>query len=269
MTTDLASRARHMRQEVLRLAHGAGGNGAHIAPSLSCVEILVALYGCIVDCQAIAARLPLRDRVILGKGHAGLAQYVALAEFGLITREQLDEFEKDGGDLPGQPSQNIDLGLEFSSGSLGLGITYAAGLALGLRECCGSGVYVICGDGELNEGSVWEAAMFAGHSHLENLTVIVDRNSMQSDGFAKDILSFDISGMFAACGFDVRECDGHDADMLAQTISCEHAGRPLAVIAKTVKGKGVPFMENNRSWHHARLNDKQYAEAISALGEAI
>ena len=245
--------ARNIRRNVLLSAFKAGTNGAHLAPSLSCVEILTALYANILKTED-------DGHFILSKGHAGPAFYAALYEAGLISQKDFASFEENGGDFPGQPSKNIEKHIEFSGGSLGMGLSYGIGLAISSNK----NVFVLIGDGESNEGSVWEAAMFAGFNALSNLTVIVDFNGMQADGFSCDILSVDIQKMWEACGWEVAACDGHKTDEITQALLKEHK-KPLVVIAKTVKGKGVSFMENNRDWHHARLTEKQKDAALAEV----
>lgn len=245
--------ARNIRKNILLSAFKAGANGAHVAPSLSCVEILTAVYANVLKTEN-------DGHFILSKGHAGLAYYAALRESGWISQKDFDSFEENGGDFPGQPSKNIKKHIEFSGGSLGMGLSYGIGLAIG----SGQKVIVLIGDGEANEGSIWEASMFAGYNDLSNLTVIVDFNGMQADGFSCDILSVDVRKMWEACGWEVVVCDGHKTDEITKALMKEHK-KPLVVIAKTIKGKGVSFMENNRDWHHARLTEKQKEAALAEV----
>jgi len=248
--------AKSMRLNILRLAARAGveGKGAHIAPSLSMVEILAVLF---------IKVMRLQDVFVLSKGHGGLAYYTALKEAGIITGEQLDSFETDGGDFPGQPSKKNENGIAFSSGSLGLGLSYACGLAIAAkRQCNDKKIYVLLGDGELNEGSNWEAVMFAKHQKLGNIVAVVDYNGMQSDGASKEILGMDLESMFKALGWQTRICNGHSIDELAAAFEFSEREVPNVILAKTIKGKGVSFMENNNVWHHNRLNDEQYQNAL-------
>lgn len=263
--SDWTRHTKNMRRNIIIRSFEAGANGAHIAPSLSCVDILCALYGEVMRYDVSDFKNASRDRFILSKGHAGLALYTALCEFGIISQEQYASFEKNGGYFAGQPSKNISVGIEYSGGTLGLGLSYGIGLAQTIGQ---NRVYVLLGDGECNEGSVWESAMFAGFHKIKNLTVVVDCNKMQSDGNCEDILTFDIANMFQSCGFRVTECNGHDVDALITALTAEHDSNPLTVIAHTVKGKGIPFMENMREWHHARLTEKQKNEALSLLEES-
>lgn len=246
-----------MRLDILRLAHAAGRKGAHIAPSLSMVEILAVLFVEVMDHE--------RDLFVLSKGHGALCYYTAMHRAGLIGRDQLDTFEENGGEFSGQPSRSDRNRIAFSSGSLGMGLSYGAGRALAKKRSGDGGkVYVLIGDGELNEGSIWEAAMFSAQFELNNLVAIVDKNNMQSDGCSKDIMRLDIQSVWQSFGWDVATCDGHDVSALREALSSEN-NRPRVLIAETVKGKGVSFMEHQRGWHHGHLTDAQYAEAMAEV----
>ena len=256
MTEKLNAAVKSMRLNILRLAAKAGteGKGAHIAPSLSMVEILAVLFTEVIRPQ---------DMFVLSKGHGGLAYYAALREAGIITGEQLDSFETDGGDFPGQPSKKVESGIMFSGGSLGMGLSYACGLAVAAKKHCKDRrIYVLLGDGELNEGSNWEAVMFAKQQKLGNIVAVVDYNGMQSDGVSAEILSVNIESVFNAFGWQTRICDGHSAGELSSAYDFSESETPKVILAKTVKGKGVSFMENNNAWHHNRLNDEHYQNAI-------
>ncbi|WP_321504127.1 transketolase [uncultured Methanoregula sp.] len=264
---NIGAMAKRMRKKVLDLALSAGNNGAHVGSALSIIEIMAVLYGGIMKINPENPRWEGRDRFILSKGHGSLGYYTALAEAGLITFEELDTFEKNGGFLPGQPVMNPDKGIEFSSGSLGHGLSLGTGVALaGKKQNAGFRVYVLMGDGECNEGSVWEAAMAARHYKLSNLTAIIDANDMQSDGARCDIMAADYEAMWRGCGWDVVVADGHDVRSLYGTLRTENpTGMPRVIIAKTVKGKGVSFMEGNNEWHHNRLTQAQYDTAVREL----
>lgn len=246
------------RMDILNAAFHAGKNGAHIAPSLSDVDI----------CLAILSEFDgSSDSFILSKGHGALGYYAAMHQVGMITDEQFDSFEANGGEFPGQPSRGPHNKIECSSGSLGMGMAYGLGVALAKRG--GSGmVYVVVGDGELNEGSNWEAAALARQYSLENMVVVVDNNSLQSDGSCKDICGQDLRALWDAHGWAAVECDGHSMEELCRSIHCGHKGSPLAILANTTKGKGVSFMENNNAWHHAVLGQDDYQKAAREIGEA-
>lgn len=253
--------ARNIRKNIIRLSYQAGKKGTHIASSLSLVEILLVLFQDNFDYE--------KDKFILSKGHGGLGYYSVLHAVNQITREQLDTFEKNGGDFPGQPSKQLDTGILYSSGSLGLGLSYGIGHAWSMKVNSKAGkVVVVLGDGELNEGSVWESVMLARHLGLSNLLAIVDWNGMQSDGFSKDILNMELPQIWASFGWDVIVCNGHDVVELQKAYTQQNKGgeKPKVVLAETVKGKGVSFMEGNKEWHHGHLSDNQYDAAIKELG---
>jgi transketolase len=260
--------ATQMRKNALRMALLAGSNGAHLGAGLSIIEIMATLYCLVMTMNSKSLTGSGRDRFILSKGHGTLGYYPALEAAGIITEEQLFTFEQNGGCLPGQPSINTDLGIEYSSGSLGLGLSYAVGLCLAFqRSKQPNRVYVLLGDGECNEGTIWEAAMSAVHYKLSNLTVIVDANSMQSDGKTCDILNIDLVKMWHGFGWEVAPVkDGHDiAQLFASLTRPATEGKPRVIIARTVKGKGVSFMENNNEWHHNRLSQAQFDAAMAEL----
>lgn len=255
--SELKDISKEMRKEILRLTFETGNKGAHIAPSLSMVEIMSSLFCGVMDHE--------KDVFVLSKGHGGLCYYTALYMAKLITKEQLDTFEKNGGLFPGQPSRLGNPIISYSSGSLGMGLSYAAGLAW--KDCKAGNqnkYYVLVGDGELNEGSNWESAMFIKQNAISNIIVIVDKNEMQSDGFSKDILNTDISALWKACGWEVIEADGHNEEELCEAL-LRDSDIPKVIVANTVKGKGISFMENDRTWHHNHLSEKQYLEALAEV----
>lgn len=263
----LKKAALEMRKAALFMALSAKNEGAHLGGGLSMIEIMAALYLSIMKIDPEKPEMEKRDRFILSKGHGVLALYAALYQAGFIKKEELVTFKNDQTDLYGHPSLNIKKGIEFSSGSLGQGLSLGVGTALALKRKRNftSKVYVLLGDGECDEGSVWEAAASAAHFHLDNLTVIVDKNGLQYDGQTEMVLSMEsLSEKFEAFGFDTFEVDGHDFEDLS-TAFIQNCDRPKAIIAHTVKGKGVSFMENKREWHHARLIQKQYEQAIAEL----
>lgn len=258
--------ARKMRQNILHLAHQAGNNGSHLGPALSIVEIMAVLYLHVMKIKPGDPSWDERDRFILSKGHGALGMYVAMCEAGVISKDDLYTYEVNGGSFPGQPSKNLSKGIEYSGGSLGLGLSYGAGIALAAkREKYDFRTYVLMGDGELNEGTVWESAMFARHQQLGSLTVVVDRNHMQSDGPSEGILSMDVEAAWRGFGWEVVSCDGHNVGDLLRAFEQNVTNYPRAIIANTVKGKGVSFMENSKDWHHNRLTDDLYPKALDEL----
>ncbi len=267
--TELERRANDMRADIVRMIAEAGSG--HPGGSLSCADILAALYfGGVLEHDPRNPQWEGRDRFILAKRHAAPALYAALAQAGYIPREELATLRKLGSRLQGHPDSNQVPGVEVSTGSLGQGLSIAAGAAAGLRlDGAPQTVFALLGDGECQEGQVWEAAMFAAHRKLDNLVAIVDRNGLQIDGRTCDVCDpGDLGAKFAAFGWDVAEVDGHDLDALVAVLGAAKAGRdgrPHAVIARTVKGKGVPFMENEAGWHGKAPNAEQAAEALAAL----
>jgi transketolase len=259
--------ARRMRKKALELAYSAGNNGAHLGPGLSIIEITAVLYGGIMKMDPKNPRWADRDRFILSKGHGSLGYYTALAEAGFITADELSGFEKNGGFLPGQPVMNMDKGIEFSSGSLGHGLSLGVGVALaGKKRGRDYKVYVLMGDGECNEGTIWEAAMAARHYKLSNLIAIIDANDLQSDGAREKILAADYEAIWKGFGWNVVVIDGHNIPALCETLTTPNKTEyPRVIIARTVKGKGISFMEGNNEWHHNRLTKDQYDAAMREL----
>lgn len=265
----LRARALRMRRAALDMAFAAGPLGAHVGPALSIIEITAVLYGAVMRLDPTNPAWPDRDRFLLSKGHGSLGLYTALAEAGVIPREELKTFEVPESHLTGQPAMNLAKGIEISSGSLGLGLSVGVGMSLAMRmasRACRT--FVLMGDGECNEGTVWEAAMTASHLRLEHLISIVDANGMQSDGPCTSVLDMGShEEKWRSFGWDTLAVDGHDVGALYDAFTAPRTGaaRPLAVIARTVKGKGVSFMERNNEWHHNRLTQAQYDAAVAEL----
>lgn len=263
---ELKNHARFMRISALKMAFECGVS-AHLGGGLSCIDILAMLYGKIMNNADKSLSFAEKDKFIMSKGHGVLGLYAALAEFGIISNDLLATFQKDGSDLIAHPVMNEELGIESSSGSLGQGISMAVGLALlAKKKNYSYKVYVLCGNGECNEGSVWEAVMSAVNFSLDNLTIIIDNNHLQSDGFSKDVMNVSerYSAMFNAVGCNTFEVDGHNLDELLQAF-LQPQNQVKVIVANTVKGKGVSFMENDNEWHHNRLIEKQYQSALTEL----
>jgi transketolase len=263
--------ARKMRRNILDMAYGCGGN-AHVGGGLSIVEIMAVLYGAVMNFDAKNPRDPDRDRFILSKGHGVLGYYAALAQSGFFPEELLETFQRDGTELVAHPVMNQALGIESSNGSLGQGLSFAVGVAIAAKlRRKNFHTYVLLGNGECDEGSVWEAVMLASQRGLDNLTAVVDCNAMQSDGNSEDIINLSpMSEKFAAFGWETAAADGHDVKALYAALSprTPGGGRPRAVIADTVKGRGVSFMENSKDWHHNRLTQALYERALAEMGDA-
>ena len=267
--TELERRANEMRVDIVRMIAEAGSG--HPGGSLSCTDILAALYfSGVLEHDPANPGWEGRDRFILAKGHAAPALYAVLAQAGYFPREELLTLRKLGTRLQGHPDSNQLPGVEVSTGSLGQGLSIAAGAAAGFKLDGGpQAVFALLGDGECQEGQVWEAAMFAAHRGLDNLVAVVDRNGLQIDGCTADVCDpGDLGAKFAAFGWDVEEVDGHDPDALVAVLGAAKAGRggrPHAVIARTVKGKGVSFMENQAGWHGKAPTPEQAEEALAEL----
>jgi transketolase len=243
-------------------------NVGHIGSALSVTEILAALYGGVLRLPGLDA--PERDRFVLGKGHAALALYGALHLAGYLQREALDTFCAERSLLGVHPEHAL-AGVDFSTGSLGHGLCIGAGSALAAR-LTGSPrrVFVLVSDAELDEGSLWEAVMFAAHHRLANLVAIVDANGQQALGHTRDVLSLEpLAERFAAFGWDVREVDGHDVPAIQEALATVEGDRaaPRAVLARTTFGKGVSFMEGRIKWHYWPMSDAEYAQALGELEE--
>jgi len=264
-SVDLAWRIRSGAVEMTHRAHA-----SHVGAVLSAADIVAVLYANILTFDARNPKMPERDRFILCKGHAGAAVYIALAEMGFFPREWLETYCADGSLLSGHVSHAGVPGVEFSTGSLGHGLPVAAGMALGLSPKTpgerGGRVFALMGDGECQEGSVWETALFAAHHRLSNLTAIVDHNKMQGLGFSDDILTLSpLREKWTAFGWNAVEVDGHDHDQLRHALSTRDPERPSCIIAHTVKGKGVSFMENSLLWHYRDPQDAAYRQAVDEL----
>lgn len=258
-----------MRRDILELCHRAGGVGAHLGGCLSLVELLAVLYTRHLRFDKNNPLDENRDRFVLSKGHGGIAQYAAMHAAGILTDGQIAQpLLGEDTILFKHPRRNAEKGIEFSGGSLGQGLPFAVGeaIALNMRGNAVSRVYALVGDGELNEGSMWEALSIAGHRKLNTLTVIVDRNGLQLDGFTKDIQSAEnLAERFAAFGFDALEIDGHDPEAIDAALSARPT-KPFAILARTVKGRGVSFAENNADWHANVLTGELYERAGRELG---
>ena len=262
--------ARDIRLNILEMAYNCDGP-AHLGGGLSMVELMTTLYARAMNFDPMDPTLTSRDRFILSKGHGVLGYFPILAKFGYFDESLLETFKVDGSDLVAHPVWNQDLGIESSNGSLGHGLSMAAGIALAAKLRVETyRTYVLLGDGECNEGSVWEAAMFAVQYGLDNLTAIVDWNGFQSDGPSEDVIDNKIlPDRWRGFGWNVIEIDGHDFTEIENSLlNPTFPNVPKVILARTIKGKGVSFMENNNSWHHNRLTRDSYLRAKSEV-EAI
>ena len=267
---EIGAMASFMRRKTLEVSFECGMT-AHLGGGLSMIEIMAVLYGHVLRFEAGNPRWPDRDRFILSKGHGVLGFFPALLAAGIISEEVFRTFQKNGSDLIAHPVMNLDLGIESSNGSLGQGLSMAIGVALAARKRGRDfKTYVLLGDGECNEGAVWEAIMLAAQLGLDNLTAVVDYNGLQSDGESRNIIAVgNLSERLRAFGWHTLDVDGHDIDALVEAFEKPApAGMPRAVVAHTVKGKGIPFMENDNTWHHNRLTKANYEAALASLDGA-
>lgn len=269
IANDLRDKAVQIRRTVLETALAA--KKGHVPPAFSWVEIGVALYyGGILRVDTARPDWTGRDRFILSKGHACLTLYAILADLGFFPKSHLGEFAGNGALLPGHPEPQIP-GVDAISGSLGHGLGFAAGMSLAARLDGQSWrTFTVLGDGECQEGSIWEAAMFAGQHKLGNMIAILDNNKLAATDFVDNIVTLKpVAERFRDCGWDAETIDGHDFDQLLRALSparLEKQQKPLMIIADTIKGRGVDFMENSPQWHHQMPKGEQIASARAQLG---
>lgn len=268
---ELKKLACRLRMGVLTATHGA--KAGHPGGSLSSAEALTWLYFREMHIDPQNPQDPDRDRFVLSKGHSAPGLYAALALRGFFPEEDLPTLRHSGSYLQGHPNMNTVPGVDMSTGSLGQGISAACGMALGAKYTGQElRVYTLLGDGELEEGEVWEAAMFAAHYHLDNLCLIVDNNGLQIDGPVSAVMNpAPVDEKFRAFGFFVQTVDGHSFAQLEQAFAAARAekGRPSAILLKTTKGKGVSYMENQVGWHGKAPNDEEYAQGMAELRAAL
>ncbi len=264
----LKEKTRQLRGTILEMICEAGSG--HPGGSLSAIDILVVLYNNVMQHDSQNPKWEKRDRFILSKGHICPALYAVLADCGYFDVKELKTLRKYGSILQGHPYMHKTPGIEVSSGSLGQGLSVAAGIALGARLDSESyRVYCMMGDGEIQEGQIWEAAMSAGHYKLDNLCGILDYNGLQIDGKTEDVMSIDpCKDKWLSFNWNVIEVDGHDVANVEEAfcLAGAYKGKPTLILAQTVKGKGVPFMENLAAWHGVAPNKEQLASALAELG---
>lgn len=265
----LKKSALNVRRNIVKMVHSA--KSGHPGGSLSGADILTVLYQKCLNIPASwnkSENFETRDRFILSKGHASPLLYAILAEKGIINEEELKNFRKMGSKLQGHPSKGYINGVEASTGSLGQGLSLGCGIAMGLKlDNNPANVIVYLGDGELQEGSCWEAFMQASHRKLDNLIAIIDRNKLQIDGCTENVMALgDVADKIRSFNWEVKEIDGHDFNEIYNAIeTAKQARKPFAIVANTIKGKGVSFMENQAGWHGKAPNDEQLAEALKEL----
>jgi transketolase len=270
---DLAERARFIRREVVRLI--AVAKVGHYASAFSCAEILATLYYGVMSLRRGEPDWADRDRFLFGKGHAAVAQYPILADYAFIERDVLDEYTRIGNPLGDHPDRTRVAGVDFSSGSIGHALSAGLGMCLAGRvNERDYNVFVLLGDGEQNEGQVWEAAMSAAHHKTGRLVAIIDRNRYCLDGEVDEVMGIEpLADKWRAFGWDVHEVDGHDVDALHPLLrglaDREAPTKPAVVIAHTVKGKGVPFMEAEIGWHLGFLGPEDEQRALAAINGEV
>ena len=256
------------RKDILEQVHSA--SSGHIGGALSCIDILTTIYCNHLKYDNKNPKWEDRDRVILSKGHASPALYAILSERGFFDKELLKTFRKRDSILQGHPDMKHIPGVDMSSGSLGQGLSVANGMALaGKLDNKEYNIYVILGDGEIEEGQVWEAAMTSAHYNLNKVIVFIDSNGLQIDGYVKDVMNVEnIEDKFKAFNWNTIRINGHDFDQINNAIitAKESNDKPTAIIAKTIKGKGISFMENNAKWHGKAPNLEEYEKAREELG---
>ena len=259
----LKTTALAVRKNILRMVKA--GRAGHIGGALSSTDILTALYFKIMHTRPHHPSWPQRDRFVLSAGHKCLALYAALAEKGFFDKSILDTYGSLGSKLPGHPNMHYLPGIEANTGALGHGLSIAGGMAMGLRMSeINARVYVIMGDGEMAEGSNWEAAAAASHHRLDNLVLFIDRNSLQISGRTVEVMSYEpLQARWEAFGWSVREIDGHDMRQICETAACApfEKKKPSVILANTVKSKGFSFAEDRVNYHYWKVTDREIAQA--------
>lgn len=266
----LEEKCKELKIDVLKMINKAGSG--HPGGSLSMMEILVALYYEKMRIDPKNSKDESRDRFVLSKGHGAPALYAILADKGYFSKDKLDTFRTLHSPLQGHPDKKKLKGIDASTGSLGQGVSIATGMALGAKALDKDiNIYTVLGDGELQEGQVWEAAIAAAHYKLDNLTVIIDNNGLQIDGRTKDVMDIgNIASKYKAFGFEVIEVlEGNNIEKILEALNVEVKNKPKCIVAYTVKGKGVSFMENKVGWHGKALNDEELEIALKELGQEV
>lgn len=263
----LEAKAKELRKQILSMIYKA--KASHIGSAYSVLDILLCLYDSVIQADPKNSADPGRDRLVLSKGWAASALYAVLADKGFFSAKELEAYCADGSKFIGITTTSGVPTIETTTGSMGHGLPVGAGMALaGKKQGRGNRIFVVISDGELDEGSTWEAVLFAGHNHLDNLVCVVDRNGWQSFGKTKDILNSEpLADKFRAFQWEVTEADGHDFASLEKAFAAIPlcTGKPTAVIARTVKGKGVSFMEDRNEWHYKYPNEEEFIKALQEL----
>jgi transketolase len=265
---NLEEKARHLRADIVKMLYIC--QSGHPGGSLSCVEMLMSLYYKVAHVDSKNPSWEDRDRIVLSKGHACPALYAILADKGYFPRADLWTLRQVNSHLQGHPDMRKTPGIDANTGSLGQGVSIATGMAIAAKyKKADYKVYTVIGDGEAQEGLVWEAAMAAAHYHLDNLTVMLDHNGLQIDGSNEQVMSLgDVMAKYKAFGFECFQVDGHDIDAITKALLAPVSGKPKFICCETVKGKGVSFMEGNFGWHGKAPNEEEYHTALKDLGVA-
>ena len=261
--------AKDIRKKILDLSFYAGSSSSHFGGALSSADIVACLFGEIMNFDKKNFQDPSRDRFILSKGHGCMVYYAVLNILGIISDEKLKTFEKNNSDLLGHPVKNNGIGIDFSTGSLGMGLSLGIGLSLAFKKKeTNNRVFVLVGDGECNEGSIWESALCAPNLKLNNLTVIIDYNNFQQTGPNDEIMSVkNLEKKWSSFNWNTTSVDGHNIDQITEALKVQDNEVPRAIIAKTIKGKGFSFSENNNDWHHKVMTSKNYHEALDEISK--
>ena len=261
--------AKDIRKKILDLSFYAGSSSSHFGGALSSADIVACLFGEIMNFDKKNFQDPSRDRFILSKGHGCMVYYAVLNILGIISDEKLKTFEKNNSDLLGHPVKNNGIGIDFSTGSLGMGLSLGIGLSLAFKKKeTNNRVFVLVGDGECNEGSIWESALCAPNLKLNNLTVIIDYNNFQQTGPNDEIMSVkNLEKKWSSFNWNTTSVDGHNIDQITEALKVQDNEIPRAIIAKTIKGKGFSFSENNNDWHHKVMTSKNYHEALDEISK--
>ena len=269
--SELKNIAKRIRKDVLEMTFRAGANGGHLGGAFSCADILAVLYGGVMNLSPSSTNDVNRDRFILSKGHCAIGHYAALKETGFISEEELLSFEQPESSFPTHETMNQSRGIEISGGSLGYGLSIGVGLALNAkRKALNYKVYVLMGDGECNEGTIWEAAMSAARFNLVNLAAIVDVNKQSLDGYTSDIMPIhDMKKVWEGFGWHVIEVDGNNIAELIKGFNDLSSNNPNVLIAHTIKCKGLPSIEGQVGWHHARITQEQFDAFSKELEESV
>ncbi len=259
--------AKNIRKNIIYAAYKAGSKSAHIGGALSAADIVSVLYSSILKIKKYKVLDENRDRFILSKGHGCLALYSALVEKKILKKKELETFESDESNLLGHPIINKLLGIEFSTGSLGMGLALGVGVALAAKKKQKKyNTYVVLGDGECNEGSIWESILCASHFKLDNLFVIVDRNNFQQTGKNSSIMNLkNLPGKFRSFGCETVEVDGHNIKKLYDSLTAKNYKKPKVIVANTIKGKGIKLFENDNNWHHSVITKSIYKNIVKEI----